>query len=183
MGYLESEHVAPVVGNDPYTPVHTGKLALSLEVFHSDNLHGKKVTLLQQRGATLKGHNRDFVEELITWFKKAQFKEIIVLLSSTAAYRFDSQMYGSQFRYITTLVDEKPFQTAEIAELESSSFDSTLKKGTVTRLLYENYKDMNLPFTAISLFCYEGFNIPESIQMATKLVNYLGIPQDGMYFL
>lgn len=177
VGYLESKHVTPIIGNDALTPVGQGVLSTNIEIFHYENQNGQKITLLQQRSAVLKGHNKDYVFDLVQWIKSNKFSEIILLSSTSSNYRTDEQISGPQLRYLT-LTDKTDIKEKDYwKELEDVSYNVCLKKGTVSRLLHERSKEENLPFTFITYFS-GGFNIMEGKSVANVLVDYLNLDKN-----
>ena len=53
-----------------------------------------KLLVIQQRGSTVSGKRQEFVNELLTFFKNEQLKEIVVLTVFNAVERNDSQLSG-----------------------------------------------------------------------------------------
>lgn len=177
VGYLESRHVTPIVGNDALTPIGSGALSTNIEIFQYENQSGQKITLLQQRSAVLKGHNKDFVFDIVQWIKSNKFKEIILLSSTSSNYRTDEQITGAQMRYFTLTGRDDLKNKDYWKELEEVSYDICLKKGTVARLLYEKSKEENLPLTFVTFFS-GGFNLTEGKNVAKVIIDYLGLGKD-----
>jgi hypothetical protein len=50
--------------------------------------------------------------------------------------------------------------------LEEATFGNVLRKGSILQRLYAQCQQEKLDFSLLSIFCYEGNNIPEAIQMA-----------------
>ncbi|CAF5044920.1 unnamed protein product, partial [Rotaria magnacalcarata] len=53
-----------------------------------------KILVIQQRGNIVLGKRQEFVDELLTFFKNEQLKEIIVLTAFNAVERNDVQLTG-----------------------------------------------------------------------------------------
>lgn len=50
--------------------------------------------MIQQRGSIVSGKRQEFVDEILTFFKNEQLKEIIVLTAFNAVERNDLQLTG-----------------------------------------------------------------------------------------
>ncbi len=53
-----------------------------------------KILVIQQRGNIVSGKRQEFVDQLLTFFKNEQLKEIIVLTAFNAVERNDFQLSG-----------------------------------------------------------------------------------------
>eukprot|EP01120_Amphizonella_sp_Union-15-10_P002808 TRINITY_DN13098_c0_g1_i1.p1 TRINITY_DN13098_c0_g1~~TRINITY_DN13098_c0_g1_i1.p1 ORF type:complete len:253 (+),score=39.73 TRINITY_DN13098_c0_g1_i1:82-840(+) len=168
VGYFYSSQVLPVVGNDAYDVSPSGVLSVNLEVFQ---LKENQVTLLQQRAPAKEGRREAFAEELVSWFKSGNFRQVVLLLSTDASRRMDSQLTGAQFRFLKTdksllgLPNNSSWLPLE-PEFESIIF----KKGTVTHSVIDKCKKLDIPLVVLIKFVSEGNNIPDGIEMAS-LVN------------
>ena len=60
------------------------------------------VYLLQLRSSLSKGRSKEFVSSLLSWAKTAGVKDVLVLSSSSAEERIDSQLEGTQLRFISS---------------------------------------------------------------------------------
>ncbi|CAF4198016.1 unnamed protein product, partial [Adineta steineri] len=92
--------VEPVIAYDPYENTNKENFAFGIEVYEETNL---KLLVIQQRGSIVSGKRQEFVDELLTFFKNEQLKEIIILTAFNAVERNDSQLTGDQFRYLSTI--------------------------------------------------------------------------------
>ncbi|TRY70930.1 hypothetical protein TCAL_11383, partial [Tigriopus californicus] len=61
-----------------------------------------KVAFVQLRSDIAKGREREFVDDFMDWFKRSEFGDLVILSSLDAVERGESQLSGSQFRYLTT---------------------------------------------------------------------------------
>lgn len=101
VGYLESENVVAVVGNDVFSDVGRGMLHTSLEIyFRPATATEPALTFLQQRAPVLRGLNGAFAKQVFEFAQKHAFADVLLLLSADATRRIDSQIVGSQLRYI-----------------------------------------------------------------------------------
>ena len=101
VGYLESENVVAVVGNDVFSDVGRGMLHTSLEIyFRPATATEPAITFLQQRAPVLRGLNGAFAQQVFDFAQKHAFADVLLLLSADATRRLDSQIVGSQLRYI-----------------------------------------------------------------------------------
>ncbi len=53
-----------------------------------------KILVIQQRGNIVSGKRQEFVDQILTFFKNEQLKEIIVLTAFNAVERNDIQLTG-----------------------------------------------------------------------------------------
>jgi predicted ATP-grasp superfamily ATP-dependent carboligase len=60
-------------------------------VYEESNI---KLVVIQQRGNIVSGKRQEFVDQLLTFFKNEQLKEIIVLSAFNAVERNDVQLTG-----------------------------------------------------------------------------------------
>ncbi len=87
IGFLESEHVTPLCGNDAFKL--GGGLVLNVEVFQ---VHGTNITIIQQRTRCLKGHELSYATELLMWMKSSGFESILLLSGADAKDKVDKQI-------------------------------------------------------------------------------------------
>lgn len=58
-------------------------------------------------------------------------------------------------------------------ELEPRSYSDVFKKGSVSRLLYEECQAQSVDVMVFIIFCYEGNNLPEGLAMAEYVSRFL----------
>lgn len=93
-----------------------------------------KLLVVQQRGGIVSGKRQEFVDELLSFFKREQLKEIVVLTAFNAVERNDSQLSGyvhrqkhsrsltcllsfsDQFRFLSTTINAKDVGWASLEE-------------------------------------------------------------------
>lgn len=120
VGYLDSENVVAVVGNDVFSDVGRGTLHTSLEVYYrAATATEPALTLLQQRAPVLRGLNGAYAKEISEFVKLHSFAEVLLLLSADATRRIDSQIVGSQLRYL------KFGEVSKEGDKESSTSNAT----------------------------------------------------------
>jgi proteasome assembly chaperone 2 len=149
VGYLEDEAVIPVIGNDVFTRLGSGVVATAMEVYYRKGGEGEKsMTIVQQRSPVAKGQNKRLSKLILEFAQQQGFESIILLLSSDATRRVDSQLNGIQIRYISeeksSLDPSSPGYSSNdaakqlihrlnelsIPSLESDTIEVTLKQGT-----------------------------------------------------
>lgn len=183
VGDFDEEFMVPVIGNDVFTKTGTGVVCTSAELYHSQAEEGKKdsFTFFQQRAPIINGYNKIFSQHLIKFVEDNKFKEIVLLLSTDATYRFDSQLNDTPLRYILTSSnkedDERKKNLEELGwkSLESISFNQVLKNGTLSKNLYDTCVEKKYPLTILVMFVHEGYNIPDALQMASWVDQYKSI--------
>ena len=67
----------------------------------------RKLVLLQLRSTLAKHLARDFISDILTFAKDSGVSEVVCLASSDAEERVDTQLEGSQLRYLTSPNEEK----------------------------------------------------------------------------
>ena len=186
VGYLEEESVLPAVGNDAFTPPSTGLISTSLEIYYkpSDG-SSPAITFLQQRAPVIKGHNEEFVVHLMDFIKQQQFSHVVLLHSSDASRRIDSQISGPQIRSIVAGSDgmtetrAQRLKEANVIPMEKETLELGLKHGTVAQKLHDKFVEASSSLsssptlTVLVHFVHEGYNLPEGISMATFTSRFL----------
>eukprot|EP01124_Arcella_intermedia_P004389 TRINITY_DN12492_c0_g1_i2.p1 TRINITY_DN12492_c0_g1~~TRINITY_DN12492_c0_g1_i2.p1 ORF type:complete len:213 (-),score=53.04 TRINITY_DN12492_c0_g1_i2:48-686(-) len=175
VGYLESQYLIPVIGNDVFSG-GKGVLATSLEVYYHAP---KSLYLIQQRSPVKAGKGSQFSNDICEWILQAGFKEVIYLHSLDAGQRFiDQQFSGIQLRYIKTdnFDDQLIEKELKWPKMESgSNLVEAIPPGTLSHSFVAASKKVGLPLLVLILFCFEGNNIPEGSQMAETLNQLLHI--------
>lgn len=163
VGYLEAEEVLAVAGNDAFTALGSGVLSTALDVFYlpsreiKDSQTGNvsrtpAITLVQQRAPVVRGHNAAFAQRLLQAFILShRLAHVLLLLSADASRRIDSQIEGSQIRFLATreatnamhLIPSSAtswidtLQQAQILPMEQPTTDLVLKNGSFARCLFD----------------------------------------------
>jgi hypothetical protein len=192
VGYLEEEAVLPCVGNDAFTSLGSGLLSTSLELYYkpSDG-SSPAITFLQQRSPVIKGHNEEFVNHLVDFLRQQNFAHVVLLHSSDASRRIDSQLSGPQVRFLTAgsdaLTDSRLQRLKQIMvmPMEEETLDLALKHGTVAQKLHAKFSKTDSStaspsqsLTVLVHFVHEGYNFPEGISLASFVSKYLNLFPD-----
>ncbi|GAM21939.1 hypothetical protein SAMD00019534_051140, partial [Acytostelium subglobosum LB1] len=196
VGFIHNENVVPLIGNDTFDSTteggqQQGTMSLSVEVFQSQQA---KITLVQQRSPILEGCIHKFANSLLQWYKQAGFRELLFLASTNANKRTDSQLTGTQLRYVAanaaadlTKSIERAEQLCLVPRMETEvevDGDIIQLSDRLTGLGRElmrssNNTQPNIPMLALVLFCSEGENTPDAINMANHLAVYTGLANKG----
>ncbi|XP_046842744.1 proteasome assembly chaperone 2-like isoform X2 [Xenia sp. Carnegie-2017] len=193
VGYFYDDCILPLVGNNPFDEpdCNDGSLVTSSEVFMCDQ---SKIVVLQLRAPLAKGCRQIFCDNIAKWVKKSEMKQTVLLTSSIASERSDSQIQNGPFRYLLspkgkhlekTFLDQYGWRCLE--ERHASSVvlvvknekqkesernrDVFLSGGGYTKSFYHTCCRESLPLATFLVFCAEGDNIPE----ATILLYHLNI--------
>jgi predicted ATP-grasp superfamily ATP-dependent carboligase len=90
VGHLHHASLLPLVGSSAFSHT-THCLHTAAEVYHSSEL---KVTVVQIRTPIAKGCGEAFCDALLQWIRTSQFTETVLLTSTHAHERRDSQIEG-----------------------------------------------------------------------------------------
>ncbi|XP_070575807.1 proteasome assembly chaperone 2-like [Ptychodera flava] len=197
VGFIHDDCILPVCGNDAFLKTNEtqGKLVTSTEVYYCAD---QSLVVVQQRAPIVKGKQREFCRKLSDWIKTCQFDKVILLTSSYAHERIDSQIQGSPLRYVVTptlqdkigmlLQDDMkwcqferrdPTWTKSL-DKEEEDIPDTAKGvfipggGIAKKLFIQGCKD-NLPIAVLSVFCAEGDNIPDTFTLISYLNQWLAL--------
>ncbi|XP_051878784.1 proteasome assembly chaperone 2 [Pristis pectinata] len=181
VGYIHSDCLVPVVGNNPYatTLENSAEICTSSEVYASTD---QKLAVLQIRSPIVQGKQRSFRQQLLSWIKESEFSRVVVLSSSYAHHRVDQQLVGTPLRYLATpallsVVGDK-FQTLKWKEMEKVpafpgisevEMELSVPGGGITKSLYADSCTEGIPLAVLLIFCSEGDNIPDAL----NLLNFL----------
>ncbi|XP_032875314.1 proteasome assembly chaperone 2 isoform X1 [Amblyraja radiata] len=181
VGYIHSDGLVPVVGNDPYatTSENSSEMCTSCEVYASAD---RKLAVLQIRSPIVQGKQRSFRQQILSWIKENEFSRVVVLSSSFAHHRVDQQLVGTPLRYLATPalqnIMENEFQILKWKEMEKvAAFpgiseveqELSIPGGGITKSLYTDSCAEGIPLAVLLIFCSEGDNIPDAL----KLLNFL----------
>ncbi|KAJ8041194.1 Proteasome assembly chaperone 2 [Holothuria leucospilota] len=198
VGYLYHSSLQSLCGNDAFSAsaFSEGKLTIGIEVFESAE---KKLVCIQQRVLFVKGRQAAFRQELREWVKACQFSSVILLTSSSAHERIDCQLTGSPFRYLATPAfskqEGKSFEKFGWLQLEKredawsgihgNQTDIPEEArgvfipggGLASRLFSECCKE-DIPLTILLVFCSEGDNIPDALNLVHHLNQWLMLAEN-----
>ncbi|KAJ1190871.1 hypothetical protein NDU88_000190 [Pleurodeles waltl] len=180
VGYFHTDCLVPMAGSDPYADLGANsKLSINAEVYL---LPDKKLAVLQIRSPLIKNKAKSFRQALISWIKRSEFAQVILLSSSHAYQRDDQQLLGTPFRYLLTPAMQSCAGNAmhelHWKEMEKvvpyPGVNETEKRiiipgGGITKSLYSDSCAEGIHMAVLLKFCSEGDNILD----AFGLVNYL----------
>jgi len=188
IGYIYHDSILPLVGNDPFAHPEsvTCKVVTSCEVY--ENLENKTI-IIQQRAPFIKGKRALFKSWLRKWMKEVNIGQLVILSSSHAHERIDSQLEGSQFRFVAG----QKIESHEVEnmknklgwrELEKRLSDSEGGRGDnsslympgsgIAKSLYEECSE-DMRVCVLLMFCSEGDNASDGLELAKHLNDWLKI--------
>ncbi|XP_066435618.1 proteasome assembly chaperone 2 [Eleutherodactylus coqui] len=185
VGYFYTDCLVPMVGNNPYatSEEHAKELCINAEVYASSD---KKLAVLQIRSPLIKNKSRAFCQALTCWIKKCAFTRVVLLSSSHAYQRDDSQLFGTPFRYLVTpalqtLVADtlKALEWKEMEKMSSyPGINDEEKKisipgGGFTKRLFEDCCSEDIHMAVVLKFCSEGDNIPDAFALLNHVNRWL----------
>ncbi|XP_064641035.1 proteasome assembly chaperone 2-like [Lineus longissimus] len=194
VGYLCDDSILPMVGNDPYTTNSEGQicnLVTGAQVYMSASL---KLIVIQQRAPFVKGKRGQFCEKLMSWIQEKQFRQVVIVTSSHAHMRTDTQLQGSQLRYLATpefdaltqnsVEENLHWMRLEPSEnpLQSQDSDLYIPGGGLAKTLFSACKLSHVAAVCVLTFCAEGENAVDAIQLATFLNQYLKVADEKNQF-
>lgn len=192
-GYIQHPSIIPLVGGDPFAhPEATScKLVTCCEVYESQE---HRVVIIQQRSPFVQGKRGLFRNWLVQWIKENEFKRVVIATSSSAEERLDVQLQGPQFRFVASPQIEEAFgdmfrnfyEWEELERRQCFPAPSVLEAkdgeggelyipgGGIAKTLFEElYNDV--PVAICLMFCAEGDNIAEALELANRLNRWLGL--------
>lgn len=194
VGYFYTDCLVPMVGNNPYATneENAKELCVNAEVYASSD---KKLAVLQIRSPLIKKKSRAFCQALTCWIKKSAFTRVVLLSSSHAYQRDDSQLFGTPFRYLVTpalqtLVADT-MKALEWKEMEMMSLypgisneekKISIPGGGFTKRLFEDCCSDGIHMAAVLKFCSEGDNIPDAFALldhVNRWLHLLDLPEDA----
>ncbi|XP_038602582.1 proteasome assembly chaperone 2 isoform X2 [Tachyglossus aculeatus] len=187
VGYFYTDCLVPMVGNNPYasTENNSTELSVNAEVY---SLPSKNLVVLQIRSPFIKYKSRSFCEALLSWVKSSKCARVVVLSSSHAYQRDDQQLQGTPFRYLFTPELQKNIgnqiqhlnwkemeETLSFPEIQDSEMCIQIPGGGITKLLYKLSCSEGIQMAVLLKFCSEGDNIPDAIDLANYLNEWLQV--------
>ncbi|XP_072324521.1 proteasome assembly chaperone 2 [Scyliorhinus torazame] len=185
VGYIHSDCLLPVVGNNPYatTSENSAEICICSEVYASTD---RKLAVLQIRSPIIQGKHRLFRQQLLSWIKESEFSKVVTLSSSYAYQRVDQQLIGTPLRYLATpalqtIVGDK-FHTLKWKELERvAAFpgineveqEISIPGGGITKSFYSDSCTEGIPLAVLLIFCSEGDNIPDAFNLLSFLNEWM----------
>jgi len=184
VGHFHDDSFLPVLGNDPFSDSSTGStcsIMTASQVFESSKY---KIATVQQRSPLVKGKHKHFVDNLVEWIKVAGFKCVVILTSSHSHERIDSQLAGSQLRYLVSQ-NIKPAMISTKdnlywIELEKRNTDDEifLPGAGFAKLLYMKCCQANVDSALLVKFSSEGDNTMDGQELMVYLSRWLQLVTD-----
>ncbi|XP_020490374.1 proteasome assembly chaperone 2 [Labrus bergylta] len=186
-GYIHTDCLIPMSGNNPYATCRgdAEELHTPAEVYIAAEL---KLAVLQIRAPIIQTKSKKFRQLVVTWIKASGFSRTVILSSSHAYQRDDQQLQGTPLRYLATpslhKVSEDAFKELGWREMErvpafpaltdaSTEPRLYIPGGGITKGLYTDSCEEDLPLAVLLLFCSEGDNIPDSFTLVNHLNDWL----------
>ncbi|XP_030068277.1 proteasome assembly chaperone 2 [Microcaecilia unicolor] len=191
VGYIYTDCLVPMVGNNPYatSEENAQELSINAEVY---SLAARKLTVVQIRSPVIKNKSRSLCQLLISWMKKNGFGRVIILSSSHAYQRDDQQLLGIPFRYLLTPALQSSvgnlMQKLNWKEMEQMAtypgISETEKRivipgGGITKILYNYSCTEEIPLAVLLKFCSEGDNVPDAFALVDYLNEWLQLVQSA----
>ncbi|KAL4629981.1 proteasome assembly chaperone 2 [Arapaima gigas] len=185
VGYLHTDCLIPMAGNNPYavSGESAAELSTNAEVYCLSDV---RLTVLQIRAPVIQTKSRKFRKLVLSWIKACGFDKTIVLSSSHAYQRDDHQLLGTPLRYLLSPALEQeagaPLKELEYKEMERVSafpgIDGSEERlyipgGGFTKGLYTDSCSEGVRMAVLLIFCSEGDNIPDAFALLNCLNDWL----------
>uniref|UniRef100_A0A8C8G6X3 Proteasome assembly chaperone 2 n=1 Tax=Oncorhynchus tshawytscha TaxID=74940 RepID=A0A8C8G6X3_ONCTS len=185
VGYIHTDCLIPMVGNNPYATFaeNANDLSTNAEVYSSPEL---RLAVLQIRTPIIQTKSKKLCKLMVSWIKASGFSRTVVLSSSHAYQRDDQQLLGSPLRYLQTPSMQKVtgdrLKEMEWKEMETvSTFPGVtdseqrlyIPGGGATKGLFTDSCAEDIPLVVVLIFCSEGDNIPDAFTLLNHLNTWL----------
>merc|ERR1712196_3245 len=178
VGIMSTHAVAPMVGMGAFK---NGVLSTAIEVFRAPEY---QITIVQQRSPLHQGKGDAFVEEMAAGILSAGFTKTFVLSSADASCRNDLQLMSGQLQFLANSAAQ-PF----VESLTHSGFCSLVESShgeqevfvptrSFSRLLLAACEGH--PMSVLLSLCYEGDNVPQSLQLGASVAAALKLNEKGV---
>ncbi|XP_063441854.1 proteasome assembly chaperone 2-like isoform X2 [Mytilus edulis] len=187
IGYIYHDSILPLVGNDPFAHPESisCKIVTNCEVYENTE---NKTIIIQQRSPFVQGKRASFKQWLRKWMVEMKISQLVILTSSHAHERIDSQLQGSQFRFVAS----PKFEKHEIEDMKSRLEWQELEKrlsengeteeisspyipgGGIAKSLFKDCSE-EVKVCILLLFCSEGDNASDALQLAKHANSWLNI--------
>jgi len=170
VGQILHHSILPMIARDAFHE-DSQKLCSALEVYSCPE---KKLLVFQQRSPFVKGRIPQFRDCLLAWIKEQQISRVIHLSSCSAHVRTDSDLIGSQFRFLVCCDDElkeefkakfnwKEFDTKRTKLNNEMEDEQSLHMpgSGITKSLMEDCDRLGVPFVAFVPFSNPGTSLDE----------------------
>lgn len=196
---IDFQSLPAVVGSDPYGSSNdaNGQMLMTTSQLYANEAN--HFAVVQVRAPPFPGCEKRYVLELVSFLRSASFARVIVLSSSFAMQRKDTELMESQLRYAFT----ESFKDADRQALEtrkwpaliqykqkvlSGSAEGTCKTtyhlpggGVASRLFDECSGPNGIPVCLLNCFASEGDNAGDALYVVHKLSQWLNLmPEDKL---
>jgi len=179
IGRIFHPALEPVVATDIDQNNKAPIIMSPCELYQTDN----KMLLLQFHSPVGKRLRNDFIDFLVNWIESQGINQVICLTSSFSSERNDSQLTGSQFRYLSYQIpdgicdilkslDVLPLELRNFPAPSAVSQNSLLSNqqimihgGGIAQSLHDSLKSKNIPILHLIVFASEGVNIKEAEEL------------------
>ncbi|EGD80758.1 hypothetical protein PTSG_01347 [Salpingoeca rosetta] len=134
--------------------------------------HTHKLVVLQIRSAIARQRREEFVQDLFKWIQSKSFGRTLLLTSTDAMHRIDSQLEGSPLRALSTTDDSSTYAPLKTLELHTDSAlpnSVFLPGGGFARQLFLNALEVDLPMTLVSIFTGPGDNTMQAHMLGLRV--------------
>ncbi|ELT96887.1 hypothetical protein CAPTEDRAFT_224522 [Capitella teleta] len=181
VGYFHDDCFLPVIGNDPFAcESRDSKCSLmtAAEVYYCAK---RKIVVVQQRSPIIKSKKSQYTEMLFSWITTSKFKEVVILSSVFSDERRDEQLTGTQLRFLfsknlnerlTDFIEENQWKKLECRQADlphAASGEAYMPGSGIAKSLHAKCVDKDVSSAILLIFCSEGDNASEAIQLATYL--------------
>jgi len=185
---LEVEHLGrinhhcffPFIGGDPFHPEST-RLASSCEIYECK---GKKLVILQIRSRVFPNRFIEFRDLIVQFIKKFNFKQTVMVASSSSEYFSAGQLQSIPVHYLETSKSQNKEAFSQLKWKEFSfpdNVDTTIitpiPGSFVSASLLENCEKESIPFVILICVCSEGNNYPEALHTVGCINSWLNLKQ------
>ncbi|KAK2582598.1 hypothetical protein KPH14_004886 [Odynerus spinipes] len=175
IGQILTSAFIPIVGLDSYSET-SEHLSTTIDVYAGVN---NQIIVIQIRSPFVKSLN-NFYNDLLEFVTENKISKVVILTSSYAYEKTDTQLNITEFRYIPStniLTDNKQiFEDLQWIQYESTHIPSSnneelthIPGGGFAKNLFDFLSNNNIPCIILFKFCSEGDNIPDALD----LINYL----------
>lgn len=196
VGHIHTAYIHALVGREAFsngTDPNKGKLTLACEIYRCED---HPVIIIQINAPIVKGKAALFRAELRKWIKEQKFSKTVLLSSSYAHQRTDAQINDPTCRFLCTpqleTLQDQLSRTlnwrvlevnTDIPFLHGLHMDGRhyLPGGGITSYFLKECADDNIPLVVLLKFCFEGNNIPDAIELASYLNQWLHLFQQDTW--
>ncbi|XP_054620491.1 proteasome assembly chaperone 2 isoform X2 [Dunckerocampus dactyliophorus] len=177
VGYLHTDCLIPMAGNNPYATCKDDaeELHTAAEVYAAPEL---KLAILQIRAPIVKPKSKRFRQLLLSWIKSSGFSRTVVLSSSHAYQRDDQQLQGLLKASADALKELGWKEMEKVPPCLGHSDANTEPRlvvpgGGITKGLFTDSCTEEVRLAVLLIFCSEGNNIPDAFTLLNHLNDWL----------